>query len=43
MQIPNINKYLLSIYVELVLKFFKNFNSLAVWSSGVGFYCFDIS
>ena len=35
MQIPNMNRYLLSIYVESVLKFFKYFESLGVWSLGV--------
>ena len=37
MLFPNINRYLLSIYVESVLKVFKYFNSLGVWSLGVGF------
>ena len=39
MQIPNINRCLLSINVESVLKFFKHFNQYGVWSSGVGFWC----
>ena len=34
MQIPNINRYLLNIYV--VLKVFKHFNSPGVWSLGLG-------
>ena len=42
MQIPNINRYLLSIYVEAVLNFFKHFDSLGVWSLAVGFWCFNI-
>ena len=37
MQIPNINSYLLNIYVELVLEVFKHFRSLQVWSLGVDF------
>ena len=40
MQITNINRYLLNIYEEPVLKFFKQFNSHGVWSLGVGFCCF---
>ena len=32
MQIPNINRYFLSIYVESVLKVFKPFDLLGVWS-----------
>ena len=43
MQIPNTNRYLLSIYVESVLKVFKHFNSLRVWSLGVSFWCYNIS
>ena len=43
MQIPNKNRYLLSIYVESVLKVFKNLNPWWVWSLGVGFWYFDIS
>ena len=43
MQIPNMNRYLLSIYVESVLKVFKHLDSLGVWSLGVGFWCFNIS
>ena len=39
MQISNTNRYFLSIYVESVLKVFKHFNSLQVWSLGVGFWC----
>ena len=37
MLVPNINRYLLGIYVEPVLKVFKYFSSLGVWSLGVGF------
>ena len=37
MQIPNKNRYLLSIYVGSILEVFKNFNSLGVWNLGVGF------
>ena len=37
MQIPNIIRYLLSIYAESVLKVFKHFKSLQVWSLSVGF------
>ena len=40
MRIPNINRQLLGIYVESVLKVFKHFNSLRVWTLGVGFWCF---
>ena len=43
MQIPNINIYLLSIYAESVLKVFKHFKSIRVWSLSVGFWCFNIS
>ena len=44
MRIPNIiDIYLLGIFVESILKFFKNFSSLQVCSLGVGFWCFDIS
>ena len=42
-QIPKMNKYLLSVYVESVLKVFKHFNSLGVSSLGVGFWCFNVS
>ena len=40
MQIPNINRYLLHIYEESVLKHFK---LLEVCSLGVGFWYFNIS
>ena len=43
MQIPNMTRYLLSIYVESILKFFKHFESLGVWSLGAGFWCFNIN
>ena len=43
MQVPNIDRYLLSIYAESVLKVFKHFNSLGVWCLSVGFCCFNIS
>ena len=43
MQIPNINRHLLSMYEEPVFKVFKHFSSLGVWSLGVGFCCFSIS
>ena len=43
MQISNVTRYLLSIYVESVLKVFKYFNSLRVWSLRVNFWCFNIS
>ena len=36
MQTSNINRYLLSVHVESVLKVFKYFNS-RVWSLGVSF------
>ena len=36
MQIPNISRYLLSSFVELVLKVLKFSNSPRVWSLGVG-------
>ena len=39
MQILNMNKYLFSIYAESVLKVFKHFNSMQVWSLSKGFYC----
>ena len=42
-QINNINRFLLSIYVESVLKVFKRFNSLRVYSLGVVYWCFIIS
>ena len=42
MQTPNMNRYLLSIYVESVPKFFKHFDSLDVWNLGVDFRCFNI-
>ena len=38
MQIPNINRYLLSIYIVSFPKVFKHLNSLRVWSLGVGFW-----
>ena len=41
MEIPNINRYLLSIYEEPILKVFKHFNPPGVWSLGVGFLCFN--
>ena len=37
-EIPNMNRYLLSICVELVLKVV-----LDVWSLGARFWCFNIS
>ena len=40
---PNINRYLLSIYVESILKVFKHFSSTQVWSLGVGSWRFNIS
>ena len=43
MQTPRINRYLLSIHIEPVLKVFKHFNSLQVWSLGGGFWCLIIS
>ena len=43
MQIPNINRYLLCIYAESVLKDFKHFKSKGVWSLRVGFWSFIIS
>ena len=43
MQIPNITKYLLSIYAESLFKVFKHSNSLRAWSLVVGFWCFNIS
>ena len=43
MQIPNINRYLLSIYLELVLKAFKHFKSLGAWSLSVSFWYFNVS
>ena len=42
MQSLNINRYLLSIHEESVLKVFKHFNSLKIWSLGVGFWRFNI-
>ena len=39
MQIHKINRYMLSIYVESVLKVFKHFNSLEVWSLDLSFWC----
>ena len=32
MLIPNIDRYLVSVYVESVLKVFKYFNPLGIWS-----------
>ena len=43
MQIPNINRYLLSISAESVLKVFKHFKSPRVWSLSAGFWCFKVS
>ena len=43
MQIPNINRYLLGIYAESVLKVVKHFNLLRVLNLGVCFWCFNIS
>ena len=43
MQIPNINRYLSSIYKEPVIEVFKHFNSHGVWSVVAGFWCFGIS
>ena len=43
MQISNINRYLLSIYVESVLKVFEYFNSQRVWRLRVSFRGFNIS
>ena len=43
MQISNINRYLLSIYAESIIKIFKHFNPPGVWSLGVGFRCFNFS
>ena len=43
MKIPDINRYLLNIYVEPILKAFNHFNSRVVWSLGVGFWCFNIT
>ena len=43
MQIPDINRYLLSIYEEPVPEVFKHFNSHGVWSLVVGFWYFSIS
>ena len=43
MQVPNINRYLLSVYVVSVLKVFKHFKSMRVWSLSVDFWCFNIS
>ena len=43
MQILSINRSLLSIHVESVLKVFKYFNSFGVWSLFVGCRCFNIS
>ena len=37
MQVPHINRYLLSIYAESVLKVIKHFKSLRVWSLSVVF------
>ena len=42
MPIPNINRYLLSIYAESVLKLFKHFKSPLVWSLSVGFSVFFV-
>ena len=38
MQIPHMNRYLLSIYPESVLKDFKHLKSLQVWSLSIGLY-----
>ena len=43
MQIPNINRYLLSIYAESVLKNLQTFQTTGVWSLAVGFWCFNSS
>ena len=41
-KLVKINRYLLSIYAESILKVFKHFKSPGVWSLGVGFWCFNI-
>ena len=43
MQIPNMNRYLLIISAESVLKVFKHFKLMRVWSLSVGFWCFNVS
>ena len=43
MQVPNINRYLLSTFAESVLKVLKHFKSLRVWCLSVGFWCVNIS
>ena len=43
MQIPNINRYLLSVYAESALKVIKHFKSMGAWSLMIGFWCFNIS
>ena len=43
MQIFNINRCLLNIYAKSVLKVFKHFESLRVWSLSVVFWDFNIS
>ena len=42
MQIPRVNRYLLSIHVEPVLKALKHFNSLQVRSLGAGFWSLSL-
>ena len=42
MLISNINRYLLSIYVESALRVLTFFNSLGVWNLGISFWCFFI-
>ena len=43
MEIPDENRYLLSVYAESLLKVFRHFKSLRFWSLSVGFWCFIIS
>ena len=43
MQIPNINRYLLGSCVVSVLKVFKHFNLLRVWSLSIGFWFLNVN
>ena len=42
-KILNMNRYLFSIFAESVIKIFKHFKSLGIWSLSVGFWRFNVS
>ena len=41
-QIPNTNRYLLSIYVQSGPEVFQNFSSVGFWSLGEDIWCFNV-